>query len=119
MTFRVFNGFSHEHSLKMWLQWQQIIRFQNLAYTRWGQVSSVRKKSFTGCRDIYQKPSVRVKTPSGPHRLKLIIINFILAKQKCRAAFLGLKKCLINCIFYRVAVKKHSWKEHFKNLLSW
>ena len=49
--------------------------------------------------------------------LKLIIINFILAKQKYRTAFLGLKSCLINCIFYRAGAKKHSQQEHFKKLL--
>ena len=57
----------------MLLQWQQRIRFQNLTDTRWDK-SQVSGKNFYRCRDIYQKPSMRVKTKvktnSGPHRVK-------------------------------------------------
>ena len=102
----IFNGSSHEHSLKMWLQWQQRIGFQNLTYTR--NKSQVSGKNLLPLQRYLSKLISEGETPSGPHRVKADRDKLILAKQKCRTAFLGLNKCLINCIFYRVAAKKHS-----------
>ena len=50
---------------------------------------------------------------SEKHRVKSDNNKLHFSKQKYRTALLGLKSCVIKCIVYRAAAKKHSYQESY------